>query len=856
MAISPLLNHPSHIPTNSIFNQTTANSNTSNRKRSLISKRKLELEEALRSLEKESISTEQSKDQQSLYNSLISSCIKHKALNQGNRLRAHIAETMFEPSLFLTNQFINLYSRCGDLGKARQVFDEMAERNVVSWNAMIAGYCHNAQFIDALTLLQAMIEDGIVPDYLTYLSALRASTSLGNLRHGVQVHARVIKEGFLSTRIEVGNALINFYSKLGVLHDAESVFDTMMNRDEATWNSLIAGNSQNGNFERAIALFVEMHKEGELPDEFTYGSLLAMDDTSYTEEFHSQIIKKGLGSNVFTSSALLDAYGRLGKPQHARKVFNSMIEKNAISWNSAIAACIVNDAISEGIQLFLEMQKSEILPDDYTISTLLMAAMTHLSTFTAKQLNGLAYKMGLQGDASIGNTLIIMYAKLDLMQESLQAFKDISDPDLISWNSIVQAHIGNEEFEQALILFVEMMHLGFLPDKFSFVAALEASASLPCHKTGKQIHCNLIKVGLLTQDAFTGSSLIDMYAKSMAVEDAKKVFDRIKNKDLITWNTMVVGFAQNGYLNEVLGLLVLMKEETNEPDNFTFASILTACANATAIEQGKQVHAIILKSDFKVDTALTNALITLYCRAGCIKDAKRVFSAISEKNVVSWTSMISGYTQCGYCKEALRLFDQMKCEGIKPNFKTFIALLTACSHGGLSDDAIRYFKMMEMRYEIKPTFDHYACMVDILGRAGRLDEAERIIEGMPYKPNALVWRMLLSACRIHGDLERGKKSMEKILALEPGDSAAFVLLSNLYTDLGFHEGALKVRNLMREKGIKKEPGKSWIEINNRVYEFMAGDISHSQTEEIYSKLKQLLKTMRDEGYALGNGFLN
>ncbi|XP_028547772.1 pentatricopeptide repeat-containing protein At1g50270-like [Dendrobium catenatum] len=301
------------------------------------------------------------------------------------------------------------------------------------------------------------------------------------------------------------------------------------------------------------------------------------------------------------------------------------------------------------------------------------------------------------------------------MKDSLHAFEDISVPDLISWNSMVQAHLNNEEFEQALILFIEMKHLGFVPDKFSFVAALEASAALPCCKTGRQIHCNLIKAGLLPLDAFTGSSLIDMYAKSMAVEDAKKVFDRINIKDLITWTLIFVGFAQNGYLNEVLRFITLMKEESKEPDNFTFASILTACANDTAIEQEKQIHALILKSDFMVDTALTNALITMCCRTGSIKDAKKVFSAIHEKNVVSWISMISGYTQCGYCKEALNLFDQMESEGTIPNAKTFIALLTACNHGGLSNDAIMYFEIMQLRHGIKPSFDHFACMVDILG---------------------------------------------------------------------------------------------------------------------------------------------
>lgn len=623
-------------------------------------------------------------------------------------------------------------------------------------------------------------------------------------------------------------------------------------RGDETWNSLIAGNSQNGNCERAVALLVEMHEEGEVPDEFTHGSLLAMEDASYTEKLHTQIIKKGLGSNVFISSALLHAYGRRGKSLDARQVFNSMTERNAITWNSAISACIVAGALNEGILLFIQMLESEVIPDDFTFSILLKASINHLSAFSGKQLHGLTFKMGLWQDTTIGNILIILYANLNLIKESVQAFEDISETDLISWNSMVRAHIDIEEYEQALSFFIKMKHLGYQPDRFSFVAAMEASAALSCHKTGRQIHCSLIKAGLPV-DEFVGCSLIDMYAKSMAAENAKKVFDRIKNKDLITWNSMITGFAQNGYLNEVLRLFIQMKEEGREPDNFTFASILAACANSTAIELGKQVHALIMKSNLNLDTVLTNAIITIYCRAGNTNDARKVFSAVHEKNAVTWTSMISGYAQSGHSEEALKLFDQMVIEGAMPNARTFTALLTACGHGGLSEDAIRYFGMMEKRYGVKPVFYHYACMVDILGRAGRLEEAEEIINEMPFKPNALVWRMLLSACRIHGDLERGKRSMKKILDLEPADSAAFVLLSNLYADLGFHEGAVKVRKLMREKGIKKEAGKSWIEVNNRVHEFMAGDISHSHTEEIYSKLKMLLKPMRDQGYAPGNG---
>ncbi|XP_042379670.1 pentatricopeptide repeat-containing protein At2g33680-like [Zingiber officinale] len=789
------------------------------------------------------------RDQDAHYNAILALCIARRSLRDGLCLRSHIASIGHAPSLFLQNQFVNLFSKCGAIDMARQVFDEMPHRNVVSWNALLSGYLSNGRILDALLLFSVMVDAGPSPNHLTYLTAVRALVATGSRELGKQIHGRILKEGFLS-RAEVANCLINMYSKFGELDDAETVYCRMVERDTASWNSLIALKARRGHTDDALVLFVDMLDEGFAPDEFTFGTLLSLQDTTFIRELHGQITKRALCYNLFVGTALVDAYGRFGNVKIASQIFDLMHERNVVAWNSVISACFANGKAQEGLRLFLEMGEQGLLPDEYTISILLKAAASQLSVLVGRQFHGVAIKMGLQTNAMIGNSLIMMYAKNEWVSDSFLAFKDISEHDLISWNSIVQCYLQNEEPEQAWMLFVEMKSLGFQPDEFSFVGALAACASLARHQSGREVHGDMIKRSIIS-DAFIGSALIDMYSKSMVVSDAWQVFSRVKHKDLIIWNALISGLSQNGYLDEVFKLLYWMREEDFEPDKFTFASIFAACANTMAVQQGRQVQGLILKSELNADAAVANSLITMYCRAGCLREARQVFFDVPLKNVVSWTAMIGGCAQSGYSQEALKIFAQMQKDAVKPNAKTFVALLTACSYAGLSNDAGKFFEMMEVKYSIQPSFDHYACMVDILGRAGRLNEAENLIKSMPFQPDALVWRMLLSACRVHGDVERGRRAMERILALEPGDSAAYILLSNLYASIGNWHGVEEVRELMRVNGVKKEPGKSWIEVNARIHEFVAGGSTHPNTKEIYLRLKGLLKQMKDEGYITG-----
>lgn len=809
--------------------------------------RRIDLQEAVRSLEDGSSEARRGLDGGGLYNSLIQVCISEKALPEGERLRAYIERVGYEPGVFLENQFLNLYAKCGEVRKARDLFDRMSERNAVTWNAMIAGYCSNQCFLEASLLFAAMVESGgQIPNQATYLAALRAAVGCRNLKLGLQVHGRLLKLSPLLSRVEVGNSVMNMYAKLGRPRDAWTMFDNMPERDAISWNTAIAASARSGSGSRALTLFLGMNAEGFHPDGFTFASFLGSEDVAGVAELHGQIIKRNLEDDSYVGSALLAAYASNGSPREALLVFDGLTDPNTIAWNSAIAACVENMMAEQGLRFFLEMHHAGVLPDACTISSLLGAATAGSFISVGKQAHGLAVKLDLCRETTVGNALITLYSKQGFVSDSRRSFQCTADPDLITWNSMAQAYLTNEKHKEALALFVEMKLAGVEGDQYGFTTALGACGSLCWKRTGTAIHGDAVKLGIEV-DAFVGSALVDMYGKCAAVTEAELVFDGIERKDLVVWNSMAIAYAQNGCLDQALLLLSAMWEDGSEPDEFTFSGVLSACAEASALQSGRQLHALVTKSAINADTAVANALMTMYARSGCVTEASQIFSQLAAPNAASWTAMIGGYAQSGRPRKALKLFEQMAERGVRPDGKTFLALLTACSYAGEVDEAERFFEAMETEYGLRRELEHYACMVDVLGRAGRLEEAEGVINEMPHAPNALVWRTLLGACRTHGDLKRGEKAMEMILATQPGDSAAYVLLSNMYAARGRWDGVAEVRSLMREKGLRKEPGKSWIEVQHRVHEFVAGDSTHPQTDAIYSTLGSLLEVMRAAG---------
>eukprot|EP01018_Ginkgo_biloba_P028295 Gb_03034 [translate_table: standard] len=689
------------------------------------------------------------------YSHFLQSCANIKSIVDGKRAHAHIIQIGFQRGVVLNNNLVNMYAKCGRLCEARNLFDKMPERNLVSWTAMIVGYVQHGHCEEALNLYCKMQGGDMSPNQFTLTSVLSACADLATVENGKQVHAQIMKTGFDSD-VFVGNALVNMYAKCDFTEDALQLFEEMPEQNLVSWTAMITGYSQHGHNEASLKFFIQMQRAGFKPNQFTFSSVLSacsgLGDLEHGKQVRVHIIKTGFESNVFVKNALVDMYAKCGSIEDALEMFDKIIERNLVSWTAMIAG------------------------------------------------------YAQQGDG-----------------------------------------------EAALTLFKEMHWLGWKPNQYTFASVLSACASLAVLETGIQIHALIIRIGL-ELDIFVGNALADMYAKCGIVENSLKVFGNMPKQNVVTWNVVIAGYTQHGQAREVFPLLQQMQRADLKPSRSTFASVLSACAGLAGLEQGKQVHVHIIKPGFEFDVFVGSALVDMYAKCGSINNARKVFDKMSERSLVSWNAMIVGYAQHGHGKEALELFNQMQLAGMKPNQITFIGVLTACSHVGLVEEGLYHFDSMSQDHGMTPRVDHYACMVDLLGRAGQLEEAWAFINRMPFEPDAVVWRSLLSACRIHRNMDLGKYAAECILLLEPKDAATYVLLSNIYAAAGRWDEATKVRKMMKDCGLKKEPGCSWIEVKNRMNAFVVGDRSHPQTEEIYARLKDLTRQMEELGENLAIAF--
>uniref|UniRef100_A0A2N9IX25 DYW domain-containing protein n=1 Tax=Fagus sylvatica TaxID=28930 RepID=A0A2N9IX25_FAGSY len=392
------------------------------------------------------------------------------------------------------------------------------------------------------------------------------------------------------------------------------------------------------------------------------------------------------------------------------------------------------------------------------------------------------------------------------------------------------------------------MHVSSIePDTHTYPFLLKAVAKLTAIREGENIHSISIRNGFESL-VFVQNSLVHMYAACGHAESAHKMFDLMLDRDLVAWNSVINGFALNGMPNEALTLFREMGLGGVLPDGFTMVSLLSACAELGALALGRRAHVYILKIGLSENMHVNNALLDLYAKCGSIREAQKVFDEMEDKNVVSWTSLIVGLAVNGFGKEALQLFKELEREGLVPSEITFVGVLYACSHCGMVDEGFNYFKRMKDEYGIVPRIEHYGCMVDLLGRSGKVKEAYEYIQNMPLQPNSVVWRTLLGACTIHGHLALGEIARAQLLQLEPGHSGDYVLLSNLYAAERHWSDVQKVRRIMLTDGVRKTPGYSLVELGNCVYEFTMGDISHPQSKDIYSMLAEITKLLKLEGY--------
>ncbi|PKU76425.1 Putative pentatricopeptide repeat-containing protein [Dendrobium catenatum] len=507
-----------------------------------------------------------------------------------------------------------------------------------------------------------------------------------------------------------------------------------------------------------------------------------------------------------------------------------------------------------------------------------------ITSYSKSNLPSYAYRVFLQipcQNLFSWNAVLSSSAKSGHLSEMCNIFNSMPERDCISWNSVISGYASHGFPEKAVHTYKLMLRDGCsMQNRITFSTMLIISSAMVSFTLGIQVHCQGIKHGLgshvfvgsplvgmyskagLVYEAwlafqevkeknlnvFVGSALVDMYSKCKNIRLAESIFKRMKVKNLVTWTAMLVGYGQNECYEEAIRSFLQLQRHGIEPDDFTIGSAISSCANIASLEEGAQLHCRAILLGLNSFITVSNALVTLYGKCGNINDSHRLFDEMITRDEVSWTALVSGYAQIGKAKETIELFERMMANNVKPDGVTFIGVLSACSRAAMVEEGYYYFNSMINDHQIVPVADHYTCMIDLLSRAGRLKEAEDFIKKMPCRLDAIGWATLLSSCRVHGNIEMAKWAAESLIELDPQNPASYLLLLNMHATNKNWEEVAQIRKAMRDKGVRKEPGCSWIKYNNKVHIFSADDQSHPDSEKIYAELEMLGLKMEKEGY--------
>lgn len=646
-----------------------------------------------------------------------------------------------------------------------------------------------------------------------------------------QTNGLFLKKGFISSIVIVANHLLQIYSRSGKMGIARNLFDEMPERNYFSWNTMIEGYMNSGDKGTSLRFFDMMPE------------------------------RDGFSWNVVVSG-----FAKAGELSVARRLFDAMPEKDVVTLNSLLHGYILNGYAEEALRLFKELKFSA---DAITLTTVLKACAELEALKRGKQIHAQILIGGVECDSKMNSSLVNVYAKCGDLRMASYMLEQIGEPDdhslstlisgyancgrvnesrrlfdrksnrcVILWNSMISGYIANNMKFEALVLFNEMRNETW-EDSRTLAAVINACIGLGFLETGKQMHCHACKFGLV-DDIVVASTLLDMYSKcgspmeacklfsevesydtillnSMIkvyfscgrIDDAKRVFERIENKSLISWNSMTNGFSQNGCPVETLEYFSQMHKLDLPTDEVSLSSVISACASISSLELGEQVFARATIVGLDSDQIVSSSLIDLYCKCGSVENGRRVFDTMLKSDEVPWNSMISGYATNGHGFEAIDLFKKMNVAGIRPTQITFMVVLTACNYCGLVEDGRKLFEAMKLDHGFVPDKEHFSCMVDLLARAGYVEEAINLVEEMPFDADASMWSSVLRGCVANGYKAMGKKVAEKIIELEPENSVAYVQLSAIFATSGDWESSALVRKLMRENNVSKNPGSSW-----------------------------------------------
>ncbi|KAG5109758.1 hypothetical protein JHK82_038981 [Glycine max] len=552
---------------------------------------------------------------------------------------------------------------------------------------------------------------------------------------------------------------------------------------------------------------------------------------------NNHLLSKAIHLKNFTYASLLFSHIA---PHPNDYAFNIMIRALTTTWHHYPLA----------LTLFHRMMSLSLSPNNFTFPFFFLSCANLAVLSPARAAHSLVFKLALHSDPHTTHSLITMYSRCGRVAFARKVFDEIPRRDLVSWNSMIAGYAKAGCAREAVEVFGEMGRRdGFEPDEMSLVSVLGACGELGDLELGRWVEGFVVERGM-TLNSYIGSALISMYAKCGDLGSARRIFDGMAARDVITWNAVISGYAQNGMADEAISLFHAMKEDCVTENKITLTAVLSACATIGALDLGKQIDEYASQRGFQHDIFVATALIDMYAKCGSLASAQRVFKEMPQKNEASWNAMISALASHGKAKEALSLFQCMSDEGggARPNDITFVGLLSACVHAGLVNEGYRLFDMMSTLFGLVPKIEHYSCMVDLLARAGHLYEAWDLIEKMPEKPDKVTLGALLGACRSKKNVDIGERVIRMILEVDPSNSGNYIISSKIYANLNMWEDSARMRLLMRQKGITKTPGCSWIEVENHLHEFHAGDGLCLDSIDLSNIIDLLYEELKREGY--------
>lgn len=592
------------------------------------------------------------------------------------------------------------------------------------------------------------------------------------------------------------------------------------------------------------------------------------------KQIHGLIVTNYPALTPFFVQGLL----RLSIIVYARQVFERIPQPSKILYNSLISTYSKLSLYKEALEAFVLMHDSGIRVVCSTIPPVMKSCTSLLAGELASEIHSLVVKYGFSSNVFVQTPLMDFYAKIGDIDSAKKVFDEIfvkdpicynclisgysksgdvvaaqrlfdemSERTVVSWNSMISCYANNGHYHEGLRMFERMQVERFRPNEISVASVLSICAKLRDLEMGLRVK-KFIDENNLHINMIVSTALLEMYVKCGAVDDARQEFERMDRRDVVAWSAMIAGYAQNGRPSDALKLFESMKSKQIKPNDVALVSVLSACSQLGSLEAGERIGNYVESQGFLFNVYVASALLDMYSKCGNISKARQIFNHMPQKDVVSWNSMIVGLAANGFAKEAINLFEKMKEIRVKPNDITFVGILTACTHAGLLELGLRIFRSMKSDHEITPTIEHYACVVDLFCRSGKLKDAHEFICRMEVEPNVVIWGTLLSASRIHSNLELAEFSVKKLLELEPENSGNYILLSNIYATAGRWEESLTVRNLMKINRVQKTSAYSWIEMDNKVHKFLVGDTSHPRSNDVYRIVDGLAMQSTWAGY--------